>query len=75
MKLNQLLVTLASIAGAASLNLKVSNTGGNNTSPLLYGLLYEVPYTFTDHQLLPANDVLGCLSLWRWRNLWRDDPE
>jgi hypothetical protein len=71
--------TLASLSGllgfAQALNLNVASGGGNASSPLLYGLLFEVEYVFQFGCIFVTNSFQGCLSLRRWGIVQRDDPE
>jgi len=48
----------------AALHLTVSNDGGFDTSPLLYGLLWEVMYPSSWFWSISANEIPGCVPFW-----------
>jgi alpha-N-arabinofuranosidase len=61
------LSTLFSIVPIArALTLNVASGGGNASSPILYGILFEVGLYISVEGMLRTNRSRGCISFWRW---------
>lgn len=60
------------VANVVALTLDIASSGGNKSSPLLYGLLYEVSkrarYIFL-YNSMKVLIIVGHISFWRWRSL------
>jgi hypothetical protein len=72
-----LLLAFALVGFTEALNLTIGSGPGNASSPLLYGLLFEVYSSLSlfERLCLIADNFIGCLPLRRWRPVRRADPE
>lgn len=64
---------VAFAASAKALNLTVSSSGGNATSPLQYGIMFEVCYTSCSQEK-PILILVGHQLLWRRWHIRRACP-